>query len=251
MINLKALVTGASSGIGLYISNELLNLGYDLFVVARDKKKLEKIYAKKKNVTIISLDLEDKDNCYKLYEMLKDKDIDILVNNAGFGDAGKFVDTSLKKEVDMIHLNVISYHVLMKLFLRDFVKRNRGRILNVASMAGFMPGPYMASFYATKSYIVNLTLAVWEELKKDKSRVHLSMFCPGPVDTNFNHVANVKFNVPSLSAKEAAKIAIEGMFQNNNMIIPSNMKLNYALVKVSPVSLVLAVNSNMQERVDE
>lgn len=248
---MKALVTGASSGIGLYISNELLNLGYDLFVVARDKKKLEKIYAKKKNVTIISLDLEDKDNCYKLYEMLKDKDIDILVNNAGFGDAGKFVDTSLKKEVDMIHLNVISYHVLMKLFLRDFVKRNRGRILNVASMAGFMPGPYMASYYATKSYIVNLTLAVWEELKKDKSRVHLSMFCPGPVDTNFNHVANVKFNVPSLSAKEAAKIAIEGMFQNNNIIIPSNMKLNYALVKVSPVSLVLAVNSNMQERVDE
>ena len=71
---MKALVTGASSGIGLYISNELLNLGYDLFVVARDKKKLEKIYAKKKNVTIISLDLEDKDNCYKLYEMLKDKE---------------------------------------------------------------------------------------------------------------------------------------------------------------------------------
>lgn len=251
MINLKALVTGASSGIGLYISNELLNLGYDLFVVARDKKKLEKIYAKKKNVTIISLDLEDKDNCYKLYEMLKDKDIDILVNNAGFGDAGKFVDTSLKKEVDMIHLNVISYHVLMKLFLRDFVKRDRGRILNVASMAGFMPGPYMASYYATKSYIVNLTLAVWEELKKDESRVHLSMFCPGPVDTNFNHVANVKFNVPSIDAEKAAKIAVEGMFKNKKIIIPSNMKLNYALVKISPVSLVLAVNSNMQERVDE
>ena len=248
---MKALVTGASSGIGLNISYELLNLGYDLFVVARDKKKLEKIYAKKKNVTIISLDLEDKDNCYKLYEMLKDKDIDILVNNAGFGDAGKFVDTSLKKEVDMINLNVISYHVLMKLFLRDFVKRDRGRILNVASMAGFMPGPYMASYYATKSYIVNLTLAVWEELKKDESRVHLSMFCPGPVDTNFNHVANVKFNVPSIDAEKAAKIAVEGMFKNKKIIIPSNMKLNYALVKVSPVSLVLAVNSNMQERVDE
>ena len=77
------------------------------------------------------------------------------------------------------------------------------------------------------------------------------MFCPGPVDTNFNHVANVKFNVPSIDAEKAAKIAVEGMFKNKKIIIPSNMKLNYALVKVSPVSLVLAVNSNMQERVDE
>ena len=248
---MKALVTGASSGIGLYISNELLDLGYDLFVVARDKKKLEKIYAKKKNVTIISLDLEDKDNCYKLYEMLKDKDIDILINNAGFGDAGKFVETSLKKELDMINLNIISYHILTKLFLKDFVKRNRGRILNVASMAGFMPGPYMATYYATKSYIVNLTLAIQEELKKENSKVHLSIFCPGPVNTNFNQVANVKFNIPSLSAEEAAKVAVEGMFQNKKVIIPLNMKLNYALVKVSPMNLVLSINSNMQERVEK
>ncbi len=248
---MRALVTGASSGIGMSIAKSLLDLGYEVFVVARDKEKLERIYQENNKAHIIACDLGSVDACCKLYDKLKGKKIDILVNNAGFGDAGKFVDTSLKKEVDMINLNVISYHVLMKLFLRDFVKRDRGRILNVASMAGFMPGPYMASYYATKSYIVNLTLAVWEELKKDKSRVHLSMFCPGPVDTNFNHVANVKFNVPSLSAKEAAKIAIEGMFQNKKIIIPSNMKLNYALVKVSPVSLVLAVNSNMQERVDE
>ena len=251
MINLKALVTGASSGIGLHISEELLNLGYDLFVVARDKKKLEKIYAKKKNVTIISLDLEDKDNCYKLYEMLKDKDIDILVNNAGFGDAGNFSQTSLKKELSMIDLNIISYHILTKLFLKDFIKKNRGRILNIASMAGFMPGPYMATYYATKSYIVSLTTSIQEELKKDKSNVHISMFCPGPVETNFNNVAKVKFNVPSIGAETAAKIAVEGMFKNKKIIIPMNMKLNYYLVKLSPVGLVSTINAKTQERVED
>ena len=248
---MKALVTGASSGIGLYISNELLDLGYDLFVVARDKKKLEKIYGKQKKVTIIDLDLENNDNCYQLYEKLKDKDIDILVNNAGFGDAGNFTQTSLKKELSMIELNIVSYHILTKLFLKDFVKKNRGRILNVASMAGFMPGPYMATYYATKAYIVSLTSSIQEELKKEKSNVHVSMFCPGPVETNFNNVANVKFNVPSITAKNAAKIAVEGMFQNKKIIIPMNMKMNYYLVKISPVSLVSAINSKTQERVED
>ena len=248
---MKALVTGASSGIGLYITKSLLDLGYEIFAVARDKEKLEKIYKTKKKVHTIALDLSNPESCYKLYDKLKDVDIDILINNAGFGDAGKFVETSLKKELDMINLNIISYHILTKLFLKDFVKRNRGRILNVASMAGFMPGPYMATYYATKSYIVNLTLAIQEELKKENSKVHLSIFCPGPVNTNFNQVANVKFNIPSLSAEEAAKVAVEGMFQNKKIIIPLNMKLNYALVKVSPMNLVLSINSNMQERVEK
>lgn len=245
---MKALVTGASSGIGLYISNELLNLGYDLFVVARDKKKLEKIYAKKKNVTIISLDLEDKDNCYKLYEMLKDKDIDILVNNAGFGDAGNFNQTSLQKELSMIDLNIISYHILTKLFLKDFIKRDYGRILNVASMAGFMPGPYMATYYATKNYVVSLSLAIYEELKKDNSNVKISIFCPGPVDTNFNNVANVKFNLKSLSSEYASKYAIDNMFKDKVIILPPNMKLNHTLTKICPTDLILFANSKIQGR---
>lgn len=248
---MKALVTGASSGIGLSIANSLLDLGYEVFVVARDKEKLEKSFKNKNNAHIIATDLRKSDSCYRLHETLKEKNIDILINNAGFGDAGNFVKTSLKKELDMINLNVISYHILTKLFLQDFVARDRGRILNVASMAGFMPGPYMATYYATKSYIVNLTFAIQKELAREKSRVHLSMFCPGPVSTNFNSVANVKFNIPSLSTEEAAKIAIEGMFQNKKVIIPNNMKLNYALIKMSPMSLVLATNSKVQERVEE
>lgn len=247
---MKALITGASSGIGLGIANNLHELGYDIIAVARDKKKLENIYKDKTNITILEYDLTKAENCYKLYDKVSKEDIDILVNNAGFGDAGKFNETSLDKELEMINLNIIAYHILMKLFLQDFIKKNRGRILNVASMAGFMPGPYMATYYATKSYIVNLSLAVVEELKKANSKVKISIFCPGPVETNFNKVANVKFNVPSITSEYASKLAVEEMFLNKTIIIPHNMKLNYYLVKLSPTKIVLKINSKSQERVD-
>ena len=174
--------------------------------------------------------------------------IDILINNAGFGDAGNFSITSLDKDMDMIDLNVKAYHILTKLFLRDFVKRNYGRILNVASMAGFMPGPYMATYYATKNYIVSLSLSIYEELKRDNSKVKISVFCPGPVNTNFNNVAHVKFNIPSLSSGYASRVAIDGMFMNKLLIIPNNMKINYMLTKIVPIKTILFINSLIQER---
>ena len=245
---MKALITGASSGIGLDIAKYLHKLGYDLFVVSRDKKKLDNIYKDYKNVKTIGLDLSNKDNCIKLYEQLKKENIDILINNAGFGDAGNFSETSLDKELDMINLNIKSYHILTKLFLQDFVKRDYGRILNVASMAGFMPGPYMATYYATKSYVVNLSLAIYEELKRDKSNVKISVFCPGPVKTNFNERANVKFNLMSIESEYASKYAIDNMFLDKLVIIPPNMKLNKFLSKIGPTKLVLFVNSKVQER---
>ena len=179
---------------------------------------------------------------------VKKENIDILINNAGFGDSGNFTETSLEKEMEMIDVNIKAYHILTKLFLRDFVKRDYGRILNVASIAGFMPGPYMATYYATKNYIVSLSLAISEELKKDNSKVKISIFCPGPVDTNFNNVANVKFNIGALSSEYASKVAIEGMFQNKLMIIPINMKANHLLTKIAPTKMVLKAVSLIQER---
>lgn len=148
----------------------------------------------------------------------------------------------------MIDLNVKAYHILTKLFLKDFVKRDYGRILNVASIAGFMPGPYMATYYATKNYVVSLSLAIYEELKKDNSKVKISVFCPGPVNTNFNNVANVKFNITPLSSEYASKIAIEEMFQNKLIIVPNNMKLNRLLTKIAPTKIILKVTSLVQER---
>ena len=110
---MKALVTGASSGMGKDMAKYLASLGYDLIVVSRDKEKLKSIYKDEKvKVTIIDMDLTDTDNCIKLHEMLKKENIDILINNAGFGDAGKFTKTNLDKELEMIDLNVKSYHIL-------------------------------------------------------------------------------------------------------------------------------------------
>lgn len=246
---MKALVTGASSGIGKEIALYLDSLGYDLYVVARDKNKLDKIYQNcHGKVTTIGLNLAVLENCYELYDKVKNESIDIIVNNAGFGDAGNFIETNLDKELEMIRVNVQAYHVLMKLFLKDFTKRDRGRILNVASIAGFMPGPYMATYYATKAYIIKLSLAVAEELKQMDSKVKISVFCPGPVKTNFTKVAKVHFNIGSLTAEKAARIAVDGMFLEKLITLPSNMKVNYFLAKVSPMKVILKVNSLVQER---
>lgn len=246
---MKALVTGASSGIGREIALYLSELGYDLYVVSRDKNRLGRLKKDcRTKLEMIELDLGKEENCHQLYERLKDKGIDLVVNNAGFGDCGNFVETSLKKELDMINLNIKAYHILMKLFLRDFTRRDYGRILNVASMAGFMPGPYMATYYATKAYIVNLSLAVLEELRQQGSRVKVSCFCPGPVKTNFSDVANVHFRIGALTAKRAARCAVDGMFLNKGLVIPNNMKASYVLRKVVPLGVVLKVNSLVQER---
>ena len=246
---MKALVTGASSGMGRDMAKYLLDLNYDLILVSRDKEKLDKIYESYKDrVKTYSFDLTKEEECKKLYEEVKRENIDILINNAGFGDSGNFTETSLDKELEMIDLNVKAYHILTKLFLKDFAKRDYGRILNVASIAGFMPGPYMATYYATKNYVVSLSLAIYEELKKDNSKVKISVFCPGPVTTNFNEVANVNFNIPSISSEYASKVAIEGMFKNKLLIIPNNMKINHILSKIVPTKVVLGVTSIVQER---
>lgn len=249
---MKALITGASSGIGKNMAYVLANKGIDLILVARNKDELLKIKANVKvNVLVIELDLLKEKNVFKLYEMCKDRNIDILINNAGFGLFGLFTETDLARELEMIDLNIKAYHILTKLFLKDFVKRDYGRILNVASMAGFMPGPYMATYYATKNYIVSLSLAIYEELKRDKSNVKISIFCPGPVNTNFNNVADVKFNISSLNSEYASKVAIDGMFMNKLLIIPNNMKFNHLLTKIVPTKSILFVNSLIQERKEE
>ena len=245
---MKALITGASSGMGRDMAKYLHTFGYELYLVSKNKKDIDREFKGYKNIHTYSYDLRKEEECIKLYKELSSENIDILINNAGFGDAGHFTETSLDKEIDMINLNIKAYHILTKLFLKDFTKRNYGRILNVSSMAGFMPGPYMATYYATKNYVTSLTLAIYEEIKQAKSNVKISLFCPGPVNTNFNKVANVKFSIAQISSEEASKIAINGMFKNKLIILPNNMKLNHIFSKISPTKIVLGVNSKVQER---
>lgn len=135
---MKALVTGASSGIGREMAKILSDMGYDLILVARRKKKLEEL--KKQlttKVTIINLDISSTYNCMKLYDKVKKEDIDIVINNAGFGLFGEFTETSLDKELDMIDTNIKAVHTLTKLFLKDFKEKDSGYILNVSSSAAF------------------------------------------------------------------------------------------------------------------
>ena len=235
---MKALITGASSGIGKDIAREMSRKGYDLILVARREDRLIQLKEElKTNVEIISMDVSSVENCQKLYEQAKD--VDILVNNAGFGIYGEFVDTDLNKEISMINTNIVAVHTLTKLFLQNMIKKNRGQILNVASIGGFMPGPLMASYYATKSYIVRLSEGVREELRKEKSNVKISILCPGPVDTEFNKVSGGKFNIHSLDSKYVAQYAVDKMLKGKFVIVPGIlMKLVRVLTKIVPDNII-------------
>ncbi|HIS18535.1 MAG TPA: SDR family oxidoreductase [Candidatus Coprovivens excrementavium] len=218
---MKALVTGASSGIGKDIAIYLSELGYDLILVSRDINRLQETAKEiKTNVELYPVDLTGKDNCFKLYDKFKDEKIDILVNNAGFGLFGNTWDVDINKELKMIDLNIVALHILTKLFLKDMVARDSGYILNVASSAGFLAGPVLNTYYATKNYVTKWTMGIYEELRKVKSNVHISCLCPGPVNTNFNKVAGGSFNMKALSSDYVAKYGIDKMFKNKLIIIP-------------------------------
>ncbi|MEI3530523.1 MAG: SDR family oxidoreductase [Bacilli bacterium] len=245
---MKALITGASSGIGADMARILSSKGYDLILVARNRKKLESLKDElSTDIKIINLDLASTFNCMKLYNKVKKEDIDILINNAGFGLFGEFVDTNLEKEMDMIDVNIKAVHTLTKVFLQDFKKKNRGYILNVASSAAFCPGPLMATYYSTKAYVLHLTEAIYEELRRDHSEVYIGCLCPGPVNTNFNNVANVSFSVKALESFDVADYAIKKMFKRKLVIIPGIlMQLNYIFNRFLPIKLVLKIAYKIQ-----
>ena len=245
---MKTLITGASSGIGKDLALELSKLGYDLILVARSKDKLQKLAKEcKTKVEVVSLDLSTVENCKKLFSM--HKNVDILINNAGYGLYGEFFKTDLEKELNMIDLNVKAVHVLTKLYLKEMIKKDSGRILNVASVAAFLPGPLMSTYYSTKSYVFNFTAAINKELKKKHSNVKLSVLCPGPVNTNFNNVANVNFKIKGLSSKYVADYAINKMLKNKLIIIPGFInKLGYIGCKLAPLNLLLKIDYNIQKQ---
>lgn len=247
---MKALITGASSGIGRDMAIELANRGIDLILVARRKERLEELKnSLNVNVEIIPLDISNKENCYTLYEQVKSKNIDILINNAGFGVFGKFDEIDLEKEINMINLNITALHILTKLFLRDFKKRNSGYILNVASSAAFSAGPLFTSYYASKNYVYRLTEGIYEELRRDKANVYVGALCPGPVDTEFNDVANVKFGVKSLTSKYVAEYAINKMFKKKLIIVPGfTMKLARIFQKIMPEKIMLRICYDIQKK---
>lgn len=238
-----ALVTGASSGIGRDMARYLSKLGYEIIAVAQREERLFELKKElKTKVEVIPLDLSKEENCIELYERVKDKQIDLVINNAGFGLFGEFTETDFDKEIKLINTNVTAVHILTKLFLNDMEKRNSGRILNVSSIASFAPGPLMAAYYSSKAYVLRLSQAIYKELKKKNSNVHISILCPGPVATEFNNVAGVHFSLKPLSSEYVAKYAIDKTLQNKLMIVPGFLnKVIRILSKLAPTNLAMEV----------
>lgn len=247
-----ALVTGASSGIGREISIGLARRGYDLIIAARRghrlaelKRELTERYGIR--VHIVLCDLAKKEDCLRLYREASRVRVDVLVNNAGFGVFGAFDETELDDELRMIDVNMKAVHILTKLFLQDFKARGCGYILNIASLAGFMAGPNFAAYYASKNYVVQLTKAIYEELRHAGSKVSVSAFCPGPVLTEFNEISGAEFAVSGITASDAAEYALTQMFRKKLLIVPTALgKLTAASPRFLPTKLLLRAAGAVQ-----
>ncbi len=239
---MKALITGASSGFGWDMAHILADMGYDIVAVARREDRLLKLKAElKTNVETIVMDVCDKEKCISLASYAKD--IDVFINNAGFGVFGEFSKNDLDTELKMIDTNIKAVHILTKLFVNEFRKKNSGYILNVASLASFFPGPLFGAYYASKSYVLRLTQAIAEELRREKSGVKISVLCPGPAETEFGTVAKVNFGSGTekgrsgivLSSRQVAEYAIKKMFSGKQVIIPGSiMKFAASLRRFIP-----------------
>ena len=247
---MKAIITGASSGIGREIALYLSDLGYDIIVVARNESALREIQREvKTKVEIVPMDLTDRVNCWKLHEMYKNEPIEVLINNAGFGVHGPVTETSLEKDLDLIDLNITAVHILTKLFLKDMKKRNLGYIMNVSSIAGFLSGPLMAEYYASKNFVLSYTKAIYTELKREGSEVHISALCPGPTKTNFNKVAKVEFRTKSYSAEYVAEYGVNKLFEEKTVIVPGiKMKLVHLASKLLPSKITSEFAYEIQRR---
>ena len=248
---MKALITGASSGIGLDMARYLSTKKWELILVARSKDKLEAIQAElPTKVTIIVADLSNEQKVKELYAFAKKENIDVLINNAGLGDFGYLTDTDINKDLELINTNIKALHILTKYLVREMENKETDTyILNVASAAAFQPGPLMSTYYATKSYVYQLTEALYYEEKVKNTKVHVSVLCPGPVETNFNNVANVKFSVKPLKSTYVAKYAIDKMLAGKLLIIPGfKMKCARFFGKFVPNKLMLKITYNIQKK---
>lgn len=250
---MKAVITGASSGIGRAMAVALHQRGAELWLVARREERLLELCRELGDgAHALALDLSREDDCRRLYESVKDEDIDILINNAGFGLFGEFTQTALERELEMLDINVRALHILTKLFLKDFVRRDKGYILNVASSAAFLSGPLMATYYATKAYVLRLSTAVSEELRRRGSHVYIGALCPGPVDTEFNATAGVKFGLRSLSAEAVAEYGIKKLFKKKTVAVPGVwIRPGVFFQRFLPQKLLLRIAYRLQRAKDK
>lgn len=249
-----AVVTGASSGIGLEFVKQLARQGYPLLLVARRRKRLFYIEWKMREAGVrceaLVADLAKEDGREKLERWMRRHEVEVFINNAGFGLAGSFSGTDLSREQEMIDLNVYAMHTLMKIALKAMRPAGGGYILNVASSAGLFPGgPYMATYYATKAYVASLTQGVAEELRLEGSSMYVGCLCPGPVNTEFNKVAEVRFALKGITPERCVRAALKGMKRRKTVIVPTlTMKAAVLAGRLLPGRLTVKMVAGQQRK---
>ena len=251
-----ALVTGAAGGIGAAIARELATRGHDLVLVARSEPALRALSNELTSgggeVTVLAADLARQNAGKDLAGELdrRGRTVDVLVNNAGFADFDKFVDADLDKLVQMIQLNITTLTELTHELLPPMITRGRGRVLNVASTAAFMPGPLMATYYATKAYVLSLSEALSEELRH--TGVTLTALCPGPTETGFQVRAAMEESrlVKGRKIMDAATVAhhgVDAMLAGKPVVIPGlKNKVQATAPKLTPRRLMPAIVMRLQ-----
>jgi len=253
-----SLITGASGGIGLDLARLLANDKNNLVLVARNEKKLNeiKVLLEKEfgiDIKIYAYDLSVPDSTEKLFNEITKENIQIdkLINNAGFGDFSAFAECDWPKQEMMINLNILALTKITRLFLPAMIKSGSGRILNVASVAAFMPGPLMSVYYASKSFVLSFSYAIANELKG--TGVTVTVLCPGPTKTGFVDAAALgnsklfKIMKPVPSAT-VARFAYKRFRKGRLLAVPGFMnKLMITSVRFSPRKMVTAVTRKIQE----
>jgi short-subunit dehydrogenase len=253
-----ALITGGSTGIGLDLAREFAAHGHDLVIVARNADRLDQAagaiegkYGVK--VTAIPSDLSVDDASQRLYDAVLSEgiQIDYLVNNAGFGLAGEFADTDIDRELDMIQLNVSAVVHMTKLFMQPMIRRKKGRIMNLASIAGFQPGPLMSIYYATKAFVLSFSEAVAEELRN--TGVTMTALCPGPTESEFAEIAGTASTrlftqMGVKGSAEVARFGYKAMMSGERVAIPGvRNKLMIQVERAAPRTLVTKIVRKIQE----
>ncbi|MDQ6706692.1 MAG: SDR family oxidoreductase [Acidobacteriota bacterium] len=253
-----ALITGAITGIGYELAKLFAKDGNELVLLARDAGKLEQVAEEMRRISgkpvrVIAADLARPESAADIYRQFENTVVDSLVNNAGFGLGGPFVETDLQTELDMMQVNMVSLVHLTKLFARDMAGRKGGRILNVASTAAFQPGPLMAVYYASKSFVLSFSEALAEELRG--SGVTVTTLCPGPTATEFQRRAKLDsarlFKGKTLTVMSAAKVAAigyRGMMRGKVIVIPGVLnRMGVQSLRIAPRFIVRRAARKLQE----
>lgn len=242
-----ALITGATSGLGYEFVKLFADNGYNLVLIARNEQKLEEIKHtfQSIDVKVITKDLSVPGAAKEIFQEVEEMGItiEVLVNNAGFGLMGKFQELDIKKQVEMIQLNIIALTELTYYFLPKMKHRNSGRIMNVASTAAFQPGPLMAVYYATKAFVLSFSEALVEELKGNN--VTVTTLCPGATKTNFGSVASVegtKMFSRAMDSDIVAKKGYNALMSGKRVIVTGGLnKAGVIGAKFMPRSLAAKI----------